>query len=214
MHDILKQIPIFNNFSDDDLAYLQEISILKTYERDQIIFFKGDDSKYLHVLLEGKVKIFKNNIKGNEVTLKILDRVALVAELANLEHIPYPSSCTTLSNSKILLIDFVKFEKYFLNEPKFLLMFVKSLTKTILMLEQTISLNLTLDSVSKVAKHLYELPPNSFHINHKEIASILNMTPETYSRTIRKFKNENILKEESGKFIILNREKLRNYFDI
>ncbi len=40
------------------------------------------------------------------------------------------------------------------------------------------------------------------------------MTPETYSRTIRKFKNENILKEENGEFIILNREKLKNHFDI
>ncbi|MFK5881285.1 MAG: Crp/Fnr family transcriptional regulator [Sulfurospirillum sp.] len=214
MKDLLKQIPIFESFSDDDLSYLENISTVKIFEKNRVVFFKGDDSKYLHILLEGHIKIYKNNIKGNEVVLKILDTPSLVAELANLEHMPYPSSCSTLIDSKILLVDFEKFENHFLNNTKFLFMFVKSLTKTILMLEKTISLNLTLDSTSKVAKHIYETFPNSCHMNHKITASTLNMTPETYSRIIRKFKDENLIKEENGEFTILNGSKLREYFDI
>ncbi len=214
MKDLLRQVPIFEKFNDDDLAYLEKISTLKTFEKNRVIFFKGDDSKYLHILLEGNIKIYKNNIKGNEVVLKILNLPSLVAELANLEHMPYPSSCSTLNNSKILLVNFEKFEKHFLNNTKFLFMFVKSLTKTILMLEKTISLNLTLDSTSKVAKHIYETFPNSCHMNHKITASTLNMTPETYSRIIRKFKNEDLIKEENGEFTILDENKLKKYFDI
>jgi len=214
LKNLLKQIPIFEDFSDDDLVYLQDISIIKIFEKNRVIFFKGDDSKYLHILLEGNVKIYKNNIKGNEVVLKILNTPSLIAELANLEHMPYPSSCSTLNSSKILLVDFEKFEKHFLNNTKFLFMFVKSLTKTILMLEKTISLNLTLDSTSKVAKHIYETFPNSCQMNHKITASTLNMTPETYSRIIRKFKNKNLIKEENGQFTILDENRLKEYFDI
>ena len=51
-------------------------------------------------------------------------------------------------------------------------------------------------------------------MNHKIRAAALNMTPETYSRIIRKFKDNNIVKEKNGKFLILDREKLRSYFDI
>ncbi len=214
MKSLLKKVPMFHDFSDEDLEYLQEISTLKTYQKDSIIFFRGDDAKNLYILLEGSLKIYKNNTKGNEIVLKILNNTCLVAELANLEHIHYPSSCATISESKVLVVDFKKFEEHFLNDPKFLLMFVKSLTKTILMLEQTISLNLTLDSTSKVAKHLYEASPGIEKMNHKVRAATLNMTPETYSRIIRKFKNEKLIKEENGKFIILDGEKLRNYFDI
>lgn len=214
MKSLLKKIPMFYEFNDEDLEYLQEISTLKTYQKDSIIFFRGDDAKNLYILLDGSLKIYKNNTKGNEVVLKILKGKCLVAELANLEHMPYPSSCATISESKVLSVDFKKFEDHFLNDPKFLLMFVKSLTKTILMLEQTISLNLTLDSTSKVAKHIYEASPCVEKMSHKIRAATLNMTPETYSRIIRKFKDDNILKEEKGKFIILNEEKLKSYFDI
>ena len=214
MKDLLKKIPMFHDFNDEDLEYIKTISTLKTYQKDSIIFFRGDDSKNLYILLDGSLKIYKNNTKGNEILLKILKTKCLVAELANLEHIPYPSSCATISKSKVLAVDFKKFEEHFLNDPKFLLMFIKSLTKTILMLEQTISLNLTLDSTSKVAKHIYEASPSLEGMNHKIRAAALNMTPETYSRIIRKFKDNNILKEENGKFIILDREKLRSYFDI
>jgi len=214
LKDLLKQIPIFEDFSNNDLAYLQEISAIKTFAKNRVIFFKGDDSKYLHILLNGNIKVYKNNIKGNEVVIKILNTPSLIAELANLEHMPYPSNCSTLNESKILLVDFKKFEKHFLNNTKFLFMFVKSLTKTILMLEKTISLNLTLDSTSKVAKHIYETFPNSCHMNHKITASTLNMTPETYSRIIRKFKDENLVTEENGEFTILNEKKLKDYFDI
>ncbi len=214
MKDLLRQVPIFENFSDSDLNFLQKISTVKVFEKNRVVFFKGDSSKYLHILLEGNIKIYKNNIKGNEVVLKILNTPSLVAELANLEHMPYPSSCSTMIDSKILLVDFEKFEKHFLNNTKFLLMFVKSLTKTIIMLEKTISLNLTLDSTSKVAKHIYETFPNSCQMNHKITASTLNMTPETYSRIIRKFKDENLIEEENGNFIILDEKKLKKYFDI
>jgi CRP/FNR family transcriptional regulator len=214
LEDLLKQIPIFENFDDDDLAYLQDISTTKVFDKNRVVFFKGDNSKHLHILLNGNVKIYKNNVKGNEVVLKILNTPSLIAELANLEHMPYPSSCSTITTSKILLVDFKRFEKHFLNNTKFLYMFVKSLTKTILMLEKTISLNLTLDSTSKVAKNIYETFPNSCQMNHKITASMLNMTPETYSRIIRKFKNENLIEEKNGEFTILNEQKLKEYFDI
>ena len=213
MKDLLKRIPIFENFNDDDLAYLQEISTLKIFKKNSIVFFRGDSSKYLHILLEGSLKIYKYNQNNNEVMIKMLNSASLVAELANLEHMPYPSSCSTLSESKILLVDYERYENHFLKNPEFLLMFVKSLTKTILMLEKTISLNLTLDSTSKVAKHIYETFPNACHLSHKIRASALNMTPETYSRIIRKFKNENLIVEEKGEFTILDEKKLREYFE-
>ncbi len=213
MKDLLKQIPIFENFNDDDLVYLQTISTVQTLKKNSIVFFKGDEPRYLHVLLEGSLKIYKYNQNNNEVMLKMLNTASLVAELANLEHMPYPSNCSTLEESKLLLIDYGKFENHFLKDSKFLFMFVKSLTNAILMLEKTISFNLTLNSTSKVARHLYEIFPSSCHMNHKIRASTLNMTPETYSRIIRKFKDENLIKEENGKVEILDEEKLKKYFD-
>jgi len=65
-----------------------------------------------------------------------------------------------------------------------------------------------------VAKHIFKSTQADYSVNHKISASMLNITPETYSRVIRKFKNENIIDEVNGKFIILDNEKLQKYFDL
>jgi len=210
----LKQISLFGDFNDSDFNYLQNISNIKNIEKDCIVFYKGDKSKNLLVLLEGSVKIFKNNHKGNEIVLRIIEPVSFIAQLANIEHMSYPSSCAAISKSKILFIDFKKFEDKFLNNPKSSLLFIKSLTKTTMNLEETVSTNLTLDSTSKVAKHIFESTPLDCSLNHKISASMLNITPETYSRVVRKFKDNNIIDEINGNFIILDSKKLQEYFNI
>jgi len=208
------QIPLFENFNDDDIKYVKKISVVKKISKNHIVFYKGDESKSLLILLEGSVKIYKNNQKGNEVILRVIEPLSFIAQLANIEHMAYPSSCATMSDSKILFIDFEKFEEKYLNNPKLSLLFIKSLTKMAMNLEDTISTNLTLDSTSKVAKHICESIPLSCPLNHKISASMLNITPETYSRVIRKFKDENIIDEVDGKFIILDDETLQKYFNL
>ncbi len=214
MFSNLKQTSLFSDFNDSDFDYLRSISNTKDIEKDCVVFYKGDESKNLHVLLEGSVKIYKNNHKGNEIILRIIEPVSFIAQLANIEYMSYPSSCATISNSKILSIDFKKFEDKFLNNPKSSLLFMKSLTKMTMKLEETVSTNLTLDSTSKVAKHIFESTPFDCSLNHKISASMLNITPETYSRVVRKFKDNNIIDEIDGKFIILDGEELQKYFNI
>ncbi len=214
MFNDLKQISLFSTFNDSDFEYLRSISSTKDIEKDCVVFYKGDESKNLLILLEGSVKIYKNNQKGNEIVLRIIESVSFVAQLANIEHMSYPSSCATIFNSKILFIDFKKFEDRFLNDTKLSLLFIKSLTKTTMKLEETVSTNLTLDSTSKVAKHIFESTPSDCSLNHKNLASMLNITPETYSRAVRKFKDDNIIDEIDGKFIILDEETLQKYFKI
>jgi CRP/FNR family transcriptional regulator len=210
----IKQIPLFENFNDDDIKYIKKISVIKKISKNHILFYKGDESKNLIILLDGTVKIYKNNQKGNEVVLRVINATSFVAQLANIENMPYPSSCATIGDSIILAIDFKKFEDKFLIDPKLSLLFIKSLTKMAMKLEKSISTNLTLDSTSKVAKHIYESAPLECPLNHKISASMLNITPETYSRVVRKFKDENIIDEVSGKFIILDSEKLQKCFNL
>ena len=210
----LKQISLFSNFNDSDFDYLRSISNIKNIEKDCVVFYKGEESKNLLVLLEGSIKIYKNNHKGNEIVLRSIQSVSFIAQLANIEHMSYPSSCATISDSKILFIDFKKFEDKFLNNPKSSLLFIKSLTKTTRRLEETVSTNLTLDSTSKVAKHIFESTSADCSLNHKISASMLNITPETYSRVVRQFKDNSIIDEIDGNFIILDEETLQKHFNI
>ena len=41
----------FSFLEEKDLDKLKDISIKKTYKKDEILFYKGDESKYLHLLV-------------------------------------------------------------------------------------------------------------------------------------------------------------------
>ena len=212
MIEKLKQTPIFENLTKEEYDKLSSISSIKKYKKDNIVFYRGDKPKYLYLLLEGSIKIYTHNNKGNEVILKVLNETSLIAELASLEDINYPANCMVLKDSTLLAIDFENFKEIFLNDPKFLLMFIKSLTRKIMYLESVIESNIKLDAKSKIAKYIYENEEEFIKTSNAKIARELNITPETFSRVIKKFKDEGILVNESNKFSIIDRESLSVYF--
>ncbi len=207
----LRELEIFEDLSDDEIQYLSEISILRSYSKDTIIFYKDDEPKYLHVLIEGSVKVYKYNQKSKEVILKILKKPSLIAEVSNFNHIKYPANCATLSDSKILLIEYEKFEKYILQNSQYLMHFMKSLAQSVVDLNRVIAI-LTLDATAKVAKYIYEFEEDFQNNSHTEIAMLLNITPETFSRIIRKLKDNDILIYKDNVMKINDKEKLKKYF--
>ena len=212
MIEKLKQTPIFENLTIEEYDKLSSISTIKNYQKDNIIFYRGDKPKYLYLLLDGSVKIYTHNNKGNEVILKMLDETSLIAELASLEDINYPANCMAQKDSTLLAIKFDKFKEIFLNDAKFLLMFIKSLTKKIMYLESVIESNVKLDAKAKITKYIYENEEEFIKTSNAKIARGLNITPETFSRIIKKFKDEGILVNESNKFSITNKDSLKAYF--
>ncbi len=208
----LKNKTIFRTLNQEDWGYLLSISTLKTFQKNNILFYQGDASTYLHILIEGAVKIYKHNPKGHEVILKEIEQTSFIAQLANLEEIAFPSNCMATKESKILFVDYAKFKSYFLHDPKFLLIFIKSLTQRVLELENLLSTHLTLDAKAKVAKFIYE---NQDLVNQKsniEIAKLLNITPETLSRNIKKLRTDGIIQTQEGQLTILQPKTLQLCF--
>lgn len=211
----LKKTSIFSKLTEEDMEYLLSISKLKTLQEGEILFYKGDAPTQLYVLLDGKCKIYKHNKQGHEVVMKLFEDVSLIAELANLEHIAYPSNCVASEVSTFLVIDYKRFEHYFLKNSDLLLLFVKSLTQQVFNLERIIHSNITLDAPSRVAKFLYENEEEFYAKTNVEIAQHLNITPETLSRVLKKFKNAEILVLRDGVYRVddSQREALEELFE-
>jgi CRP/FNR family transcriptional regulator len=65
-----------------------------------------------------------------------------------------------------------------------------------------------LSSEAKVADLMIEKISIFNRLRNNEIAGILNLTPETFSRIITKFKRESIVKVENGELKVLNLDAL------
>ena len=65
----IKNIPCFSKLSDEQLEKLKKISVIKKYNAKEILFYEGDAPTYLYVLLQGTLKVYKTNHKGQQIFL-------------------------------------------------------------------------------------------------------------------------------------------------
>ncbi len=189
----LREIVFFNEFSDDELAKLKAISIRKKYQKGEILFYEGDEPKYMHLLLDGVLKIYKTDFKSNQIFLHQFVGVNFIAELANFESIPYPASSEFVTSGEVLKIEYKPFKRDFLSDGRVSFKMIKSLSNKLKIASEVMHKEIILPSEAKIAKFIVENSELFGVIKNVNIASILNITPETLSRILKKMKHDKIV---------------------
>ena len=204
INTILKEVAMFSSLEEDELKALENISYISEYKSGATLFLKGDTSDSLLLLIDGVVSVFKHDHKGNEIILSYFSPYSLIAEAAILRHTSLPSSARFQSNGAVLKIDIHAFEKLFITHPKISSAIIHSLLQKIDLLQQNIHFNIASTSTEKILHFYRENPALSLDLKQYEIASILGMVPETFSRTIRKLLKEGRLTKVSTGYRIVD----------
>ena len=208
----LRRIPFFENLDEKELKLLASFSKKRVLAKGEILFYEKEIPTSLIFLVEGVLKVYKTDLKNNEVVLSRFKPVTLVAEMVTLEGLPYPASGSFDSDGVIIEVDFEKFKKEFFHDPAVALNIFKSLSKKIKNLENVIALNIVLDSTARIAKYICE-NEEALSMKHSQLAQHLHMTPETLSRMFKKLVTLELVEKTSSGYIITNREGLRVLFE-
>ena len=196
----LTDIQLFSRVSDKHLNEIKQNAITRSYSKDSIVFYEGDTSKYLYVILEGIVKMYKTTPKGTQIQINRFEAPAMVGEYACFENQPFPASCEFVTEGKMVMIPFSHILKN-LDDGQFSLELIKSLTAKVMVLSALIHKETIFSSEAKVAKMLIENVEIFSKLKYNEIAAILNLTPETLSRIFKKFKKEQIIEMKTGQHV-------------
>ena len=211
---ILKSLDLFQKFSVDELKDLALACSIRKYNPGEHAFHAGDPANFMFFLIHGTMKVYMLDNKGREIVLHYFNPVCLVGEYANFMQVPFPANACFETHGEMLLVDFEVFKKDYLSYPHISLRIIGSLTTKIKMLEDMVNRGLVLDSTERIAKLIYENEDIFNHLKHRQIASLLNITPETLSRVIKKLKEEGILDAESKDVKIINPGKLKAFVDL
>ena len=211
--EAIEKFYFFDSLPKDKLERLKEISKVKTFNKGEIAFFEGERTDHLMILTQGILQIYKSDAKGNKIVLHVFYPYSLIAEIVNFEKMPYPATGEFLTEGKVILIDYEKFEREFLKDPEVAFTIIKSLTNKIRYLEHVITNDLVLSSTARVAKFIYEHEREFLSLKKNEIAELLNITPETLSRIIGKFKKLGILEKYKSNYVVKEKEALRSFFE-
>ncbi len=208
---ILHNIDMFSSLNSDEIEKLSQIIRVEKFESNNIVFYEGDDAKYFYLLISGELKLYKTGIKSQEVVLHYFSKPTLVGEMATLENIRFPATAVCMSSEAIIgKIEREKFIQMIQMSSNVSIDIIRSLTKKIKNLEISINRNLIFDATTKVCSLLDE-NRNIFYENKNiHIANLLNMTPETLSRTLGKLRKIEILDSENR---LIDKEKLKMFLE-
>ena len=206
----LQNIDMFKDLDEVIIKKIEKFTTEHTIPKDNIVFYEGDDSKYLYLLAHGIIKLYKTSSHHKEIVLKYFHENELIGEVANFEHIPYPATAKAYTDVEILKIDFENLKDIIYSNPELSFIIQTSLIKKIKNLETIISTNLVLDSKERVAKYIYNHSNDFFTTKNILIAEILSVSPETLSRILKFFKDHDIIDVKAK---TINRDALLEYFE-
>ncbi len=166
----------------------------------------------------GKVRTYKINENGKELTISLYNAGDFFGYNALLENTTYKETAETMGDCDISIIGRQDFEILINNNKEVAHKFIKMLAHNVTEKEEQL-INIAYNSLRKrVADALITLlkkyrkeayPDFTIHISRVDLAHIAGTTTESLIRTLSDFRNEKLIEAEAGYVKILDEKKLQ-----
>ena len=100
----LKTFPLFQGLSDEVLANVARVSMMRRITRGQSVVNAGDRSDYVYFVLTGSLKVIVSDEDGREVILSILGQGELFGEMGMFDEQPRSASVVAVVPADLVLI--------------------------------------------------------------------------------------------------------------
>jgi len=219
--DLLTDQAIENEIQEEDekqtLEKMMDEMSYSDYKKKQRVYAEGTNPHYLFYLKSGKVRTYKTNEVGKELTVGLYNAGEFFGYFALIENSIYKENAETMESCEIGTISREDFNKLVSNHKETASKFIRLLAEKVTEKEDQL-INLAYNSLRKrVANAIlflyrkYKAEENDhflIQISREDLAHIAGTTTESLIRTISDFKNEKLISSESGSIKVLNEKKL------
>ncbi|MEA3553420.1 MAG: Crp/Fnr family transcriptional regulator [Campylobacterota bacterium] len=214
VNNIIKSIDFFSLLDEKQIEYLVDISMVRSFSKDTIIYYESDIDYSLQFLVDGLIKIYKIDKHDNEIFLYYIYENNMISELTSIdsESIYCFSNASFVEDGAILSINFKKFKEYFLDTGILASKFIKEILQKSHQLQCIINRELVFDATAKVAHMIYSDLDMFNSLKKTQIAFMLHIQPETLSRVLKRFTRDNLIEVHEKKYIIKDDSALSSIF--
>ncbi|WP_223668817.1 Crp/Fnr family transcriptional regulator [Kangiella shandongensis] len=217
LEPILRQNPLFRILSDKQLNQMLRGSKVSYYKKGRPIISQGQPARNFFFVLKGQVKLHLISSDGNEKIIKFVNSNDTFAEaLMFLQKKFYPINASATAESRVLSIPSQTFYNLLKDDSELCLRMLGNICLKMRGHINEIEMLTILDASQRVARFIYNVMPadlkdhDSFPIaiTKKCIAEKLSIRPETLSRILKKFEEQDVFSFGNGAVVIHNRKKL------
>ncbi len=207
--DLLAEVPAAG------FQRLAAMARLCQFRKGQMVFRENDPCPGVFVVGQGLIRVFKTGSGGKEQVLHMVGPGDTFAEVAAIGGFNVPASAEAVARTTCVLLPLERFRRALEEDHTLCLGMMTSLTvwvRRMVMLAGDIALR---DAAGRLARFLLESPPAKDGTVKlpglkRYVASHLNLTSETFSRTLRRLVDAGLIAEvDKARVRLLEPKKLR-----
>ena len=210
---VLERTELLKSLSQPELQTLAGRTVRKLFSAGELLFSEGEPCNGLHIIAQGKVRIFKTSISGREQVLAVNGPGETIAELPVFDGGPYPASAIAIEDAEIAFISRRDFQAYCLEHPEVALKVLSvvgaRLRRLVGLIEElsfttirqrliAVLVKLAESSGKKTQRGIeFQLPAT-----HQELANQLGTVRELISRNLMRLQAEGLLEVDAREIAV------------
>ena len=215
--EFLKQIYLFNEYTDEEIEKIAEQLILRKYKKGNYIFMQGDVDKSLHFVLDGKIKIYHSSEDGIDKLITIFTKGDFLGEMdiigQSVERAATAQALTDVITYQMTYSHAIDF----LSKTETAFKIIESLSNRITEKNNQIKLLIYGNAKEKLGYVLKNLKDKygvykdgkiylEVNISQKELGNMVGISRETVSRYLNELKGKGIVEVKNKKIVILDED--------
>lgn len=199
-------------------------AVRKLFRAGELLFTEGESCGGLHIIAQGRVRLFKTSAKGREQVLALNHSGETIAEIPVFDGGPYPASALAVDDVEIVYISRDDFQAYCLEHPAVAL---KMLVETGARLRRLVGIieELSFTTIrERLISYLVKLAKSEgqktahgitfqLSVNHQELANQLGTVRELISRNLTRLQDEGLIEVKSKQITVKDIKILQTHLD-
>ena len=189
---VLKAVPLFASFPDEQLRMLTTVVSRKSATRATTIMAGGDATDSLYIVLSGRLKVMMSDADGKEVILSILGPGEFFGEMGLIDDAPRSASVVTLEPCELLYLSKRDFKKCLAENFEMAMAVMRGLVRRLREADRKIGSLALLDVYGRVARLLLDMAEDvngekivTKRLPKQDIAKMIGASREMVSRVMK-----------------------------
>jgi CRP-like cAMP-binding protein len=219
--EALRAASLYRGLSDEDRRRLEEVSLVRSWDKGETVFSEGDPADFLLTVLAGRVKVVKLQPSGKEVILEIFGPGDPVGAVVAYEGRPFPASAVALERTTCLLVRRGPFFQLLEKHPSLVRGLLSTFTRRIVELTQRIPevagarvetrfAHLFLKLADRVGRPRESGIFVPMVLSRQELADLTGTTIETCIRLMSRWGKDGVVQTERDGFLLVDRAALES----